>query len=104
MSELISEYATQRVTLERAVRDESGEPTGDSYSGAQHEDPEEIEAVYQPYSGRVTTATGAQVQVESQVLSETEILTADKVEGYVVKRADPLIDFDGQTIGYEAFL
>lgn len=101
---LIDLFATQTVTLERAVRDEYGEPTGASYSGAQYEEPVTIECVYEPASGRTTTVTGAQVQVESRVITQTEIKLADKVEGYVVKRVVPLIDFDGTTTGYEAFL
>lgn len=101
---LIAKYATQSVTLERRKRYEDGEVVGDQHSGASYEDPETIQAVYEPVSGTVRTATGASVQAESRILTEREIKLHDKVEGSVVKRVSPVIYFDGQIIGYEAFL
>jgi hypothetical protein len=94
---LISDYANQTVSLERK------ESTND-YGDTTYADAESILAVYELASGLRRSLTGDEVAVESRVLTETAVALGDRIEGSSVRRVVPVIDFDGETIGYEAFL
>jgi len=99
LSDFIDDYATQRaILLERLISEDS------QYHEKRYSTAKPIEAIYQPASGTVTTQTGASVQVESRVLTTTPLKLGDKINGQVVKRIVPVIDFDGSTAAYEAFL
>ena len=104
MSEMVNAYALQELSLERRVRDDDGELVLNDYSEHTYEDAETILARYQPRSGLVRTATGDEVAAESTVLTTTEILLGDRIEGSDVRRVVPLVDFSGQVFAYKAFL
>lgn len=95
---LISDYATQTVSLQRKLSEDAG------WHEATYADAESIEAVYEPAYGLARTITGDQTRVESRVLTETEVSLEDLIEGSEVVRVVPVIYFDGEIIGYEAFL
>jgi hypothetical protein len=94
---LISDYANQTVSLERK------ESTND-YGDVTYSDTESILAVYEPATGLRRSLTGDEVAVESRVLTETPVSLGDRIEGSSVRRVIPVIGFDGETIGYEAYL
>ena len=94
----------QRLTLERRERDANDEPVGDEYSGPSYKKPVTIMALYEPAEGTIRTVTGPTDQITSRVVSTTRIRLGDKIEGSVVKGVNPVIDFDGTTTEYEAFL
>lgn len=95
---LISDNANQLVTLERLASEDA------RFHEARYGGRKTISAVYEPASGSVRTQNGTQVNVESRVVSTEAIALGDKIEGSEVVRVVSIIDFDGTTVGYEAFL
>jgi hypothetical protein len=104
MPSIVTRYANQTVTLERRQRDDDDTVLGNDWSGNAYEDAEEIAARYEPKEGLQTTATGDSTQVESSVLTETEVRPYDLIEGQEVKRVEAIVNKRGVTLGYQVFL
>lgn len=94
---LVSSFSAQEITLER-------KEGGNFYGETSYADPVTIRARYEPNSGMRRSATGVDVEVESYVLTETEIKLGDLIEGSEVRRVEPVIAKNGKTLGYEAYL
>lgn len=94
---IITRYSNQTVSLERY--------TGENeWHEATYEDPVDISVRYEQKSGLTRTATGDQTQVESYILTETEIKVADLIEGSEVIRVEAKVPKNGITMGYEVYL
>jgi hypothetical protein len=97
LNSIVGRFANQQVTLERLdSQDPWGTPT--------YEAAETISARYEPNTGLVTTFAGESAQVESFVLTETEVGLGDLIEGSEVRRVEPIINKKGVTLGYKVYL
>ena len=101
---LISGFANQKATLERAERDAGGNPKYDAEGQPTYGPPETIKVREDPATGVKTTATGADVDAESTFLSEAVVLVQDRVNGSAVRRVEPIIGKGGRRLGCEFYV
>lgn len=94
---VLRRYMNQTVSFEQ--RTAEGSRGAHTYA-----DPVNIAALYEPNFGTVTTQSGATTQAESRVVTTVELALGDKIEGYEIKRVDPVIEHDGTIAEWEAFL
>lgn len=94
---LVGGFSQQTVNLER----KSGT---NAYGETTYSAPVRIKARYEPSSGMRRSAMGVDIEVESYILTETEIRLGDLIEGSEVRRVEPIIAKNGKTLGYEAYL
>ena len=101
---LISGFANQTATLERAGRDADGNPRYDAEGQPTYDPPETIKVREDPATGVKRSATGADVDAESTFLTEAEVSVQDRVNGSAVRRVEEVIGKGGKRLGCEFYV
>lgn len=97
---LISGFCNQAAELKRL----KSAGSSDGYEEAEYHPPETIKVRKETKRGLVRTALGSEVQAETYVLTEEEIIVGDLIDGIEVRRIETIDAKNGALLGFEAYL
>lgn len=93
----LKHYLNQTAALERHT-------DADRYGNPGYLEPETIRVRKENAAKQITTASGETITAQTKIFASVEMKPMDKVDGYIVLHVGGLIDRNGNTIGFEAYL
>ena len=98
----MSKFLRQTCILERAVRNDSGEPARDTYGEALYEAPVTLRCRRERTTRDVLTASGSVLRSSSTYyIDETQLIRPDdKIDGHVVLTVEEYTNEHGGTEGF----